>query len=87
MSEYLSHSLRFVNNVYNMLTQSCINPSKPITFLTQSLAYYTTTKSLNNNSEITITLTLRFVDLIFYLFKLKNIHNILFKNLLLKSII
>ncbi len=74
------------NNVYNMLVQRYSNPSNPLTFPTQTLACYTTTKSLKNDSDkTTITLTPRFVDSIFCLFPLKHTHHTVFKNPLFKS--
>lgn len=74
------------NNVYNMLVQRYSNPSNPLTFPTQTLACYTTTKSLKNDTDkTTITLTPRFVDSIFCLFPLKHTHHTVFKNPLFKS--
>ena len=74
------------NNVYNMLVQRYSNPANPLTFPTQTLACYTTTKSLKNDSDkTTITLTPRFVDSIFCLFPLKHTHHTVFKNPLFKS--
>ena len=74
------------NNIYNMLVQRYSNPANPLTFPTQTLAIYTTTKALKNDvDKSTITLTPRFVDSIFCLFPLKHTHHTVFKNPLFNS--
>ena len=69
------------DNVYAGLVQKYSNPEHPLTFPTQSLSVYTTTKALDNiNDKATITITPRFVDSIFVLFPLKHTHHTYFKN-------
>ena len=69
------------NNVYTGLVQRYSNPQHPLTFPTQTLSFYTTTKALNNGEDkATITITPRFVDSIFCLFPLHHHHHTYFKN-------
>ena len=74
------------SNVYNSLVQRYANPSHPLTFPTQTMSFYTTTKALTNDEDkATITITPRFVDSIFCLFPLHNGHRTYFKNPSFKS--
>ena len=69
------------NNVYTGLVQRYSNPQHPLTFPTQTLSFYTTTKALTNmEDKATITVTPRFVDSIFCLFPLHHHHHTVFKN-------
>ena len=69
------------NAIYNQLISRYSNPSHPLTFPTQSLSFFTTTKPLDSRQDkTTITVTPRFVDSIFCLFPLKHTHHTYFKN-------
>ena len=68
-----------LDNVYNALVQRY--SSHPLTFPTQTMSFYTTTKALKNiDDKATITITPRFVDSIFCLFPLHHTHHTYFKN-------
>ena len=69
------------NGVYTGLVQRYSNPNHPLTFPTQSMAFYTMTRALKQQSDkCTVTCTPRFVDSIFCLFPLKHTHRTYFKN-------
>ena len=69
------------DNIYNGLVQRYSNPSNPLTFPTQTIAFYPTSTALKNSTDkATITVTPSFVDSIFCLFPLKHTHRTYFKN-------
>ena len=69
------------DDVYNMLVQRYSSQDHPLTFPTQTISFFTTTRPLKNiNDKATITITPRFVDSIFCLFPLKHTHKTYFKN-------
>ena len=69
------------DDVYSSLVQRYSNPEHPLTFPTQTISVFTTTKILSEeNDKSTCTITPRFVDSIFCLFPLKHTHHTYFKN-------